>query len=155
MNRINILNPNLYSSCSEDKLVQFEKALGETLPSSYRDFILSFNGGTPDPAFFWIEKGVEGTEINQFYGLYESPKGSSLNMFLGDDHCGVPNGFLSIADDGVGNSVIICLAGPHRGSIHFIDHEIHPYHQRNSFEGITKLAESFSGFASLVIASPG
>ncbi len=155
MNKLNILNPNPYGSCSEDQLINFEKTLGENLPSDYRDFILSFNGGTPEPSFFWIEKEVDGTGIHQFYGLYESPKGSSLNMFLGDDHCGVPNGFLSIADDGVGNSIIICLAGPHRGSIHFLDHEIHPYHQRNSSEGITKLADSFSGFASLLIDTPG
>ncbi len=155
MDKLNILNPNPYGSCIEDQLIQFEKNLGETLPSGYRDFILSFNGGTPDPAFFWTrEDDNNGTEISQFYGLYESPKGSSLNMFLGDDHCGVPDGFLSIAGDGIGNSIIICLAGPHRGSIHFLDHETHPYHRRNSSEGIIKIAGSFSGFVSLLISAP-
>jgi hypothetical protein len=154
MNKVNILNPNPHGSCTEDQVIQFEKALGETLPSEYREFLVSFNGGSPEPAFFWIEEDIDGTEIHQFYGLYENPFGSSLNMFLGDDHCGIPDGFLSIADDGVGNSVLICLKGPQRGSIHFRDHEIHPYHDRNSSEGITMLAESFSSFSRQLIKVP-
>ena len=154
MYKANILNPNPHGSCNEDQLIQFEKALGKTLPSEYQEFLLSYNGGTPEPAFFWIKEDDDGSEVHQFYGLYDSPISSSLNMFLGDDHCGIPDGFLSIADDGVGNSIIICFKGSQKGSIHFLDHEIHPYQDRNSFEGITMLAGSFTDFMRLLISVP-
>lgn len=102
-----------------------------------------------------LKKKLMVSEFTNSMACMKTPKAHLLIMFLGDDHGGVPNGFISIADDGVGNLIIICLEGPHRGSIHFLDHEIHPYHQRNSSEGITKLAGSFSSFASLLIADPG
>ena len=150
---INIQNPNPHGQLDEDRLVGFEETLGYSLPSDYRKYLLEFNGGLPENTFFWIAEGTDGTSIHQFYGLH-STKSSSLELFFGDDHCGIPSGFLPVGDDGVGNSIIIGLTGNNRGSIYFLDHEIHPYEQHESMEGIVLIANSFSSFVSLLLPEP-
>ena len=150
---INIEKPNPHGHVDEGRLIKFEKALGYTLPVNYRNYLLEFNGGVPDQNFFWIEEGKDGTSIYQFYGLHSS-KSSSLDMFIGDDHCGVPSGFLPIGDDGVGNNIIICLVGSYSGFIYFLDHEIHPYNQHESMDGIVKIADSFSSIIDILLPEP-
>ena len=150
---LNIDKPNPYGQLDEGRLISFEAILGYTLPADYRNYLLRFNGGMPDQTFFWIKEGTDGSSVHQFFGLH-SLKSSSLDMYIGDDHCGVPSGFIPIADDGVGNNVIIGLAGTNRGLIYFLDHEIHPYNQRESMEGIIQITDSFSNFIDLLLPEP-
>ena len=145
-----IQEPNPFGQLNEDRLTAFETALGYTLPSDYRDYLIGFNGGIPDNTFFWIEEETDGSGIHQLYGLH-SAKSSSLDIYIGDDHCGVPSGFLPIGDDGVGNNVIIGLTETNRGLIFFLDHEIHTYNNHESMDGIVKISNSFSSFMSILL----
>ncbi len=143
-----IVNANQYGLLSEERLQAFEETLGITLPPDYREFLKRRNGGKPEPGGFWIVEGKDGSEVRQFYGLHDGPKWLSIDCYLGAGRHGIPTDLLPIGDDGVGNTICIGVYGDRRGSVYFVDHEMHPYDEPDSFEGVTKLADSFSEFLS-------
>jgi hypothetical protein len=142
---VKILDPKPYGALSEKNLQNFETSLGCPLPSDYREFLLQYNGGKPAPGFFWIVKGEDGSEVNQFYGLHEGPKWLSIAYEFGKSY-GLPTDMLAIGDDGTGNLLCIEIAGPQAGSVYFLDHEAHPKSMPDACNGIYKLAGSFSEF---------
>lgn len=149
-----IKNANPYGPLSEERLQDFEKRVGAVLPPDYREFLKRYNGGKPDPNDFWIRGGRDSSGVHQFYGLHDGPKWFSIDCSVGVERYGVPEGLLAIGDDGVGNTICIGIKGEKRGIIYFIDYEIHPYDESDSFEGITKLADSFSEFLSTLQRIP-
>jgi hypothetical protein len=138
-----IENPNPYGSRAEEKLHLFEQTLGIALPLQYREFLENYNGGQPKPNGFWITKNQDGSEIHQLYGLHDGPTWYSIDC---KDRYGIPEGLLSIGDDGIGNSICIGLFGDKRGTIYFIDHELSSGVAIDSMTGVTKIADSFSQF---------
>lgn len=144
---LKILDANPYGPLPEARLQTFEKQLGTALPADYRDYLLRYNGGRPEPSDFWVIEGSDASGIEQFYGLHDGPRWYTLDCYVGAERYGVPEGLLTIGDDGVGNKVCMAYKGD-KGAIYFLDHEVHPYHEPNSLEGITKLAGSFSEFLS-------
>jgi hypothetical protein len=148
------LNPKPYGDLDETRLESLENILGQAIPSDYRRFLHQFNGGVPSPSFFWIEEGIEGTGVHQFYGLHDGPRHLSIDTYCGDQRYGIPQGFLAIADDGVGNTILLAITGEDRGSIFFLDHETHPYDMPDSMEGVTKIANSFLAFMALLTSEP-
>ena len=140
---VEILDPNPFGPLSEKNLADFESQLNTSLPRDYKDFLLQYNGGHPDPSFFWIEPGKDGSEVLQFYGLHDGPAHLSIQTYAGVERYGIPTTMLPIGDDGVGNSICLDLSAAHFGEIYFLDHETHPYADPDSMEGMTKLAEFF------------
>jgi hypothetical protein len=143
-----IKNANQFGFLTEATLAEFEDRLGKTLPTDYRDFLKKNNGGQPKPGGFWIEEGHESSEVYQFFGLHKGPLGYSIDSYIGKERYGIPEGFIPIASDGTGNTVLLKLENDKQGNIYFLDHELHPYHDPNSLEGITWLAPSFKEFIS-------
>ncbi len=143
-----IQDPNPYGPLSEESLRKLERKIGVMLPPDYREFLRRYNGGRPEPDGFWIEKGSYSSGVHQFYGLHDGPAWLSIDTYAGPERYGVPEGLLPIGDDGIGNFICIGLVGEGRGAIYFIDHEIHPYAEPDSFEGVTEVAGSFSEFLS-------
>ncbi len=141
-------NTNPYGPLSEERLQDFEKSLGAPLPTDYREFLKEHNGGEPTPSYFWIVEGSDGSGVNHFYGLHNGPEWFSIDSYVGADRHGIPEGMLAIGDDGVGNIICLSYKEVGRGAIYFVDHEVHPYDEPNSLEGITKLANSFPEFLS-------
>jgi hypothetical protein len=151
---IEILNPRPYGSLSENRLCEFEHDFGLELPSDYRAFLLEFNGGSPNPSFFWIVKSSDGSSVHQLYGLHDGPPPYSIQTYAGKERYGIPSGMLKIGDDGVGNSICIGVSESIEGKIYFLDHELHPNNEPESMEGITRLAESFDSFLAILQPSP-
>lgn len=59
---------------TKGSLERFEKMLGKSLPSDYKDFMMKDNGGTPeeDLAFSFIDVTTNSTNIVQTILTYES-----------------------------------------------------------------------------------
>src|SRR5688572_7998164 len=60
------------SATDEDRVSTFEKSLGITLPREYREFLVAFNGGKPNPGGFRLaERSGPYTSslVNWLFGL--------------------------------------------------------------------------------------
>ncbi len=101
----------------------FEAEYGVVLPSSYRDFLMEFNGGTPDPAHYTWLNGVRSTYITGFHCLTNGRLAQALRR------SGCDENLLPIAYTGTGNSYMLNLAN---GRIHFWDHETDENHAKPS-----------------------
>jgi hypothetical protein len=150
---LEIVNPNPYGVLSEQKLQELELKLGTNLPEDYRSFLKKYNGGKPTTAGFWIERGVDCSEVHQFYGMHNGPKWSSLEYYI-EEQPGIAKNYLAIGDDGTGNFLCMKLQGHENGSIYFIDHEIHDFNKPDSLTGFTKVANSFTEFISSLTDLP-
>jgi SMI1 / KNR4 family (SUKH-1) len=150
---VTIGNANPHGPLVEEMLHIFENKIGVQLPQDYRDFLSNYNGGVPDPSGFWITQGDDGSCVNQFYGLHNGPRWFSIDGCTNVEW-GIPDMLLSIGDDGTGNLICLGIKGEQEGFIYFVDHEIHPYNNRESFDGISKLASSFSEFLSSLQVLP-
>ena len=149
-----IRDPEPHGPLSQESLAQFEQAHGLTLPSDYREFLLEFNGGTPSPSSFWISAPADASGIQQFYGLHDGPSWLSIRTYVENPTIGVPTGMLPIGDDGVGDWICIGISGSRDGRIYFVDHEVHPFDDPESMEGITQLADSFKSFLASLMHHP-
>jgi hypothetical protein len=58
-----VLDPSPAGPTSPETLAKFEQYIGHPLPAEYRDFLLRFNGGHPDPDAFRLDTGF-GEEEN-------------------------------------------------------------------------------------------
>lgn len=109
------------------QLIEFEKVLGLTLPSEYRNHLLQHNGGQCSPNLFsFFEKGDKTTSrVDWFLALYEGDYDNLKNyadMYKIAEKR-MPDGFLPIAHDDGGNLVCIACRGEDFGKIYFWDHE--------------------------------
>lgn len=138
---------NSYGALDEQRLLTLEKKIGTSLPNDYREFLIQFNGGEPSPQGFWIIENYDGFCVHEFFGLNDGPEWLSLDR-INNSELGLPESLLPIADDGLGDYVCLKITGDDFGAIFFVDHDQHPYEDRESFDGIIKLRESFSEFVS-------
>jgi hypothetical protein len=148
---IKILDPNPYGPLSLERLESFEKFIQIKLPVDYREFLLQYNGGKPQPSGFWIHPYDDGDSVYQFLGLHDGPKGRSIDTCKGEELYGIPRSLLPIGDDGLGNSICLGLSESTYGEIFFLDHDEHPYHDPESPDGIIKLSNSFTEFCDSLI----
>ncbi len=153
MMTIVVENANQYGTLSQTRLHALEKKLGTTLPSDYRAFLSKNNGGNPVPSGFWIVENLDGSDIYQLYGLHDGPARLQLDSYTNAE-LGVPRELLAIGDDGVGNFICVGISPAHHGQVFFIDHDEHPFLRPETFEGITKIADSFSQFIAGLRALP-
>lgn len=104
---------------SDAEIVHFEEALGERLPSDYREFLLRCNGGYTGGALWHCERDVG---VHHIAGFREESSFSisahcdSLREFL-------PSDVIPIADDPFGNAICLGIRGEKKGRIYFWDHE--------------------------------
>ncbi len=152
--KFKIKNANPNGPLSLTRLREFESGRGIRLPEDYRHFLLEYNGGQPDPAFFWIQRPVDGSRILRFFGLFPGSLPSSLNTYVGIQYPGLPENLLPIADDGTGNLICIGVAAPVYGAVFFLDHERVSPKDPDAFAGITRLSDSFTGFMASLMEDP-
>ncbi len=143
---VKINYPNPFGPLTKDQLHIFELNTHIRLPTEYRDFLLTYNGGKPEPSFFWITFGEDGSSVQQFYGLHDGPHNLSIDTYTGEEGYRLPKSVLPIADDGVGNFICLGISLSTFGKVFFMDHDSHPVNDPDSMRGITKIANSFSEF---------
>lgn len=105
---------------SEDYVNSFEEKFQISIPSDYKSFLLKYGSGIPVRNHYYKELengGVYDFMISSFYG--NSPKERAFdlgNSFL--NTCDIiPEGYLCISDDGIGNFVAIGMEGEKRNKI--------------------------------------
>lgn len=134
----------------KETLVFFEKKLEANLPKSYREFLLTYNGGCPEPCYFLVSgwerfpasfvMEFDGFTDEQQYGLIERTDA------LQDR---IPTGFIPIGDDPAANAILLSLHPSTYGKIYLFDHENEPEEGLENladYPNIYWLADSFEAF---------
>ena len=93
---------------------RLEEQIGRALPESYRDYLLSQDGG-------WLDGNSEA--VKNVFGLGEVPKSASMWRMLRTYAGRVPTWLLPVADDEYGNLFAVSLRPEDKGSVWFWDHE--------------------------------
>ena len=131
------------STLDNERLVTLENMLGVTLPQDYRSYLLEHNGKGFEKNTFEVFEGEYSivhhvyriSTDNDYFDLINSYKnGKSIDHEEGRK-------FLIIADDNVGNDIILSLAADSFGEIYFYDND-------TIGTKCIKLAQSFSEFRS-------
>ena len=119
-----IEEPNPHGATSEEAITEFEARRGVLLPSEYKQFLLTSNGGWPTPNVFKVP-GWHGqaSGLVDFYGIHDGPKVTRLDYALEVYDERVPATLIPIATDAFGNKVCIGWKGKRKGKIYFWDHE--------------------------------
>jgi hypothetical protein len=129
----------------------FEQAFGHPLPDDYRQFLLDVNGGRLDRANREFDQGV----VNRLFSLDDTDDESrDLATQANRERAALPSrDLLFIGHDDGGNSLLLALAGEHRGEVWFMltDDDARPddanprvlWHDRRDMR---KVADSFEQF---------
>jgi len=132
-----------------DKDIEWaESQLGFRLPRDYRDFLLSHNGGRPEPELFPIHglaKNPVGA-LQVFFGIDSEIESSDLLWNVEVMAGRLPANCLPIACDNSGDLICLSLYGPDAGSVLFWDYYGEQPGPIRGYENVYKIAESFGEF---------
>ena len=140
---VTIRDPYPAGPSSEKIISEFENYISHRLPSDYRDFILNYNGGHPEPDALTLGDDGEEDIVLCFFPLLELSRGTvevterealrtwplrcawdDLQHDLSNlDQLELDDPLLPIGTDGSSNYFCVVLAGDQRGRILFFDHE--------------------------------
>ncbi len=104
------------------KIAAFEQRTGLRLPDDYKQFLLTTNGGTPNPKQFTVP-GCGDALADYLYGLTDPTTPCDLDYELAQaQEIGpLPVGFLPIGHDPGGNTFLLATVGDDRGRVFFWD----------------------------------
>lgn len=134
---------------NSDRLKEFEHKFEMTLPNDYRDFLLTYNGGYPEPDGFWIQ-GMDGNGslVDRFLGIHGGEHDNLLG-YLEIYKERIPPNFLPIAHDPGGNLICMSVEGEDKGKIYFWDHEEEADPDQGEtagYQNVYLIADSFTDF---------
>ena len=109
----------------ESKIAQAEKRWGVKIPPAYRKFLMSHNGGRPDPSDFRITtpRGSELVSIRTFLGIDMPEETFGLDYVMETFADRLPSDLFPIARDPGGNIIAVATQGADAGKVYFWDHE--------------------------------
>lgn len=131
---------------SDNVLKAIEEMWEFSLPKDYRNFILHYNGGTPQNKMFKFKKLEGGSCLTLFFGLI---KDFNNNILLKQKYSGerVPENCMPISRDVYGNLILLSVKGSDRGKIYFWDHEREADEgEIPNYSNLTLIADSFEEF---------
>ncbi len=132
---------------NEDDIHTIEAELGMGLPDDYRDFLLQYNGGDPEPNVFAVSGEVKCASVNLFYGVRDSAQRDDLLTARHRMLERMPGHMIPIGDLSCGNLMCVSLARRDYGYVYFWDHELEAEeNEQPSYENLFKIADSFSAF---------
>jgi hypothetical protein len=102
----------------------FERAIGTLLPDDYRQFLVTSNGGKPEPNRFTLRDRKGGSGVSRFFGLADENRAGDLRYERNSMRDRVPSDVLPIGTAEGGNSVCLSLAARAFGFVFFWDHEL-------------------------------
>jgi hypothetical protein len=132
--------PNPYGALEEGALGAFERSLKERLPETYRQHLLSYNGGKWEPKCFVISEKEGESSVHGVYGLHGGPGYCRLDAIRETFSDRIPKDLLAIACDSFGNQICIGISGKWRDAIYFWNHEV------VGNKSLTRIADSFDNF---------
>ncbi len=133
----------------EAELQDQEQKWGFRLPDGYREFLLKYDGGRPEPFSFRFKGSENGSTVHSFLGIKQD-RYRDLQKKLKDYEGRLPKRFFPIAYDEGGNQICIAIAGDDRGKVYFWDHELEADASQGEdpeiADNIVLIADSFSEF---------
>ena len=136
---------------TEAQIEAFEKSFEHRLPDDYRQFLLDVNGGQPGNASCEFDQGV----VNCLFSLEDTEDDSSdLATRANRERASLPSpDLLLIGHDDFGNTLLLALAGEHRGEVWFMltgddarPDDANPRVAWHDRRDMRKLADSFEQF---------
>lgn len=124
---------------SAQALADFERRIGATLPTVYRDFLLSKNGGRPKRRVFEIP-GQGEDNVRYIFGLGMAHASMDLEVWIERSADRFPAGMLPIGSDSFGNLIVLQVDGEATGRVLFWDHEA------EVSASLTEISRSFTDF---------
>lgn len=113
---------NKYGKLSIEELKDFELENDINLPEGYKNFLLEFNGGVPDPSGSPQPKTV----VSYIFGMHNGEYHASLYKHIDLFKARIPCGTFPIASDAFGNLFLMTVHPESYGQIYFWDHEGEP-----------------------------
>ena len=94
-------------------------------PSSYRQFLLRFNGGRPTPSYFWLGSVGDGAwfRIHFFFGIDDDVECCDLLWNHATFKHRLPSRVIPVASDEFGNLFCFDLRTSEHAPVLFWDHE--------------------------------
>lgn len=137
-----IIKPN--PIIKEEQLADFEAQLNARLPEDYRQFLLLHNGGQPDKTEFTAKK-YGGSIMQRFFGFNTPYNTDNFDYILRTYKDRVPDDFLPIARDMLGNLLLIGIRRRYVGKVYFWWHE-NEAEKKAWFKNIYSINDSFTAF---------
>lgn len=136
-----------------DDIIQLENECDISFPEEYKNHLLNYNGGSPEPNIFsFTENGKKtNSRINYFYainsGEFDDLKEVIETFKITEKR--MPTHILPIAEDPFGNVVCISAGKIDYGYIYFWDHENEVDYgiaNDDDYSNLYFIAESFTEF---------
>lgn len=152
---MNIPCPNPHGPADEATLIQFENRIAIRLPDDYRSYLLSHNGGIPDPCHYEVSPRWGWSDFETLaHVAAESDDGYSLDWYMGYRPY-IPDDLIAVGDDGCGDLICLGIKGRNRGKVFFRNNSrASEVDDIASCELMDKLADSFSEFMGALTSNP-
>jgi hypothetical protein len=142
---------NKFGRLSEIELQDFEVANSILFPNEYKEFLLKYNGGHPEPN---IVPQVR-TDLNWIYGMHQDPDWASFYFAVDIFHSRIPSWYVPIGSNSFGNQFIMSLYSENHGVIALWHHEQETMGDADQyFDNVTFVANSFTELLNSLIPSP-
>ena len=105
---------------SEADLESLEAKLGVVLPVAYRQFLMTHNGGRPEPDGVDVP-GYDETDVQVLFGLGRTIESSCIEWNLDTLANRLPSGLVPVATDSGGNVFLLSLRGADHGAVLYGD----------------------------------
>ena len=129
-------------SISEADIDHFQRRIGRPLPSDYREFLLQYNGGCPEPCTVDIPGHDEGcVDVRTLFGVLEKREVSGLSWNYAEYSKQFGPDFLPIARTDTNDIFFLNLGDDDPGIVQFWDSM-----EENSAMAMYRLGDSFSDF---------
>ena len=107
----------------DQAIAEFESDFEIKLPEKYKEFLLKYNGGNSLQTSFSINRKT--SDIKAFYGFNKASKYNNFQYLIENGFLEefTDRGFIPIAKDSFGNSIILGVTEKNFNQIAFFDHE--------------------------------
>jgi hypothetical protein len=133
----------LFPPIHESDIEALEKQLQVRLPASYRNFLLEHNGGELSPNVFLISEREGNDNLRYLFGIGDD-EDYSISGYMEIYSGRIPDNFLAIGADDLGNLVCLSIKGDDVGKIYFWDHDWEVVEGVPDYSNVTLVADSFS-----------
>lgn len=129
-------------SISESELKEITLYIELELPTSYKEFLLKFNGGSPFPDAFPIKGHSEEVGgIQVFFGVDRKVESSCLNWNYNQYKGRLPDSYIPIACTDTNDLICLVLSKAQYGKVVFWDAVDEK--SRNNLDNVYEVADSF------------
>ena len=135
---------NSYHKLSQKDMDDFATRSNIEQTDHYKRFLLKWNGGTPNVGVFIISEEEGPTVMHYFYSIGDTDNDIEVNVAI--YNLRLPEGFIPIGDDGVGNAILLGVLEPHYDQIYFWDHENEPDLEEPDMSNMYFLADNIWKF---------